>query len=433
MAVLKNIKLGRAAYESIFELNPSGITYTPTRIEDMAHGLDGSGIDVNLSRNRPVLQIAGNYITPAQQNQFLSLLHIDYEPLVFEPLDFDGTNVWESWQERVLPINATQFYLPATSFTDAAKWKQLNGGGWTIKPVGLYDFMDRTHGREGGPINLLGSPVGIWGRILWEYFNLLPTGLLANAGKNWRVANGNGTTRDAFVSIASPIEGAKDILINSDGSGIYVNCILQNGALWHPDDPYYQRGHFVLNHDANWQAQMVGTSAGNHAAFWVDTDISGAPAPWVFGLTTNSPSSVDYEFRVNGVLVVSATALSNPYLPHAYRVVYDGTNIKAYVDVVEIYNQPVTIQMWNEFGFYGQSFNAEDIVKVDTININDGSGYDPSTGLVTLVPTGSLVAGQPYWFTYQYNALLCELHAIPLRVEGGWVGFSRYDFSLEGI
>jgi len=430
VAVLKNIKLGRAGYESVFELNPSAINYTPTRIQDLAHGLDGSGIDVGLSRNRPTVRINGNYITPEQQNQFLSLLHEDYEPMVFEPMDFVGTNVWESWQERVIPHNTTQFYLPATSFTGAAKWKQLNGSTAVIKPIGLWQDMGRQHGRiSGGPNKIV---PGIWGQIQLEDFNLLTTGLLSATGQNWLVVNGNGTTRDAWVDTVAPIEGVKDLLITSDGSGTPVLANRSTGGLWDPSSFYAQRGYDVDTYTAIWQAQVIGTNAPDNHQVFASTAVVG-PTPWVVSLDVTSPTTVDYSLEVLGVTVVAPTALATPFGAHAYTVTYDGTNLEVKIGVVTIYNQPHAMPPINTFTWMGKGWAAGDVVRYDTINIFDADGYDPSTGLFTLLGGRTVDANRPYFFTYQYNAMLVEMSSIPFTVEGGWVGFSRYDFQLEGI
>jgi len=428
MAVIPQFKLGRAAYESLFQVNPSAVSYRPQRIADFSRGLDGTGIDVTASPNRPSVRINGNYITPAQRNQFISLMTLGYEPLVFEPMNFSGSNVWESWQERVIPETTLSFPLMKTSMTEAAKWKQLNGGTHAIVPVGLWADMDRAHGRIGPAANLI-LP-GIWGHILLEDFNSLPTGLLADTGKNWQVLNGNGTTRDAFVSTVSPIEGTKSALINSDGSGIYVFCHRANGGLWDPNSVYAQRGYDALQHTAKWKAQLIGTGVSNHASFY--TSGHTGPSQWGLALTVTSATTATYEFWVNGVQVVAPATLPNPFLSHDYRVEYDGTNIKAYVDVTEIYNQPATLLPWNTFSFYGQGFTAEDIVRVDAIDIYDGDGYNPATGLFDIVVSAPLTIGKPYFFTFQYNAIAVHFDAMDNRVEGGWVNFEKYDFDLLG-
>lgn len=431
MAWLNNFKLGRAGYESVFALNPAAMNYEPRSITDFGRGLDGSGIDITLSPNRPAIQIDGGYINPAQQNQFLSLLHVTYEPLVFEPTDYDANQVFEVWQERLVASNTTQLPIPESSFTRAARAKQLNGSTAVIRPVGLWAAMAPTHGRTGLGGNLI-TP-GLWGEILIEDFNVLPTGLLTGAGKNWQVTGGNGTTRDFFVTTTTPIEGAKDLIATTDGTGVAITASRANGGFWRPSSLFVQSGFTAEFHVAEWQMQVVDNTAGTEAHVRAD---GGAQPAWELIIVVTSPTTATYEWYHNGVSVAGPAALTTPFGVHTYKAVITTTTATLYVDATPVFNDTIATPVFNTIKLVcdpAVGAPSGTVVRWDVFDINDGDGYDPSTGLFNLIVSAPLTAGRPYFVTYAYNAIAVHMDAIPLRVEGGWVDIWKYNFRLEGM
>jgi hypothetical protein len=429
-----NFTLGRAAYEWPFEINPSAMTYEPRKIEDTGRALDGSMIDVALSRNRPRITIDGNYITPDMQNQLLALTMLDYEPLVFSPIDNGaGGQQFEVWQERVIADSPTTFRLPENSFTRASRLRQLNGGVQPIRPVGLWAGMDPVNPRGvPGLFDLISVP-GVWGQILLEDFNLAPTGLF-NGYKNWAVLGGNGTTKDVYVEDVAPIEGTKSLEFINDGSLGNLSAIRANGGLWqYPADPFTQPGYKAEFCTASFRAQMITTTP-------LDTFVVSAEGFTPFGfrmvLTVTSPTTVDYHLLYGGVTLAGPLPLSNPFLPHDYKfeILADGT-LRAWVDAILVYGPAVVpVSPWNTFYVTANPSGggSGSFAKIDLIDIYDGDGYDPSVGKFNLLFGGPLTPGAPYWFTYKYDAVAVVLSAVPLRYEGGWVDIGKYNFILEG-
>lgn len=435
MSWISKFKLGRPAYESVFELNPSAMTFEPLKIADFGRGLDASGIDLTLSSNRPRFTINGNYIRPEQANQFLSLLHITYEPLVFEPVDYSPDQVYEVWQERVIATSGTQFAIPENSFTRAGRLRQLNGGHAVIRPVGLWSSMNRAHGRTGDPLGPNLITPGLWGKILVEDFNLLPTGLLGNAGKNWLVSGGNGTTRDFFVSTTAPLEGAKELIATTDGTGTPITALRANGGLWNPTGVFAQRGFWAEFHTAEWDMQLVDNTTGTTVEF--RTEGASVNDAWAVKVVVTGATTATWEWFHNGSSVAGPSVLNNPFtIPHTYKAIVTPTNVRLFVDITEVYNQNVATPFFNQLKILVTAAGgapAGTVCKIDSIDINDGDGYDPSAKTFDITQSSPLVTGSPYWLTYGFNAIAVDLSAVPILTNGGWVDILRYNFTLQGM
>lgn len=445
MSVLSHFRLGRPAFTTLFEFNPTALDYAPRTIADFGRGLNGSGNKVTLSRDRPLLRINGNYISPDQFNQFASLMRVDDVPLVFQAMDFDGTNVWESWGERVIPTSTTTIPIPENSFTLAAQLVQHYGGYAMMKLKSLYLALlsDKAfelgvpdvRWQNGTGFSVL-TDIGIWGHILKQNFNNLATGLLTDAGDGW-LSSGNGTTKDAFITDtpSEVLEGTKGVIFVTDGVGA-TSFIAERRNGGHLTTGGYVGEYHIMK----WKAQMVRNITGCVAGVKASS-VSGIQV-WQVNIEVTSPTTADLVIARLGAEVYRA-ALTNPFSAHEFwlksenRASKGGNLLQVWVDTVSVYDSSA----FYVGNFDGLEFSAQaptgggsgTIWRLDDIDCYDGDGYDPSTGLINIVTGTPLATLDPLFVTYQYTGVAVNLAQVPFRTEGGWVDFYRYGFQLEGM
>lgn len=424
MAWLSSFKFGIPARDvALFELNPTALDYTPRKIGDFGRGLDGSGVQITLSRNRPLLRINGNYITPAEFNRLTALMQTDHVPLIFQPVDLTGANIFQSVEERVFPTSTTQIPVPANSFTRAAALQREYGGRGVIRLVSITGHV---------------VDAGIWGTLFSENFNLLATGLLSAAGP-WIVQGGNGTTIDAYVSDSAPeiIEGAKTMIVVTDGAG---TTLVQ--AIWRLGGHLVEPGFVGEHHVATFKMQLPYAQT-NAAAVVKANPITGTVA-WKVTIDATSATTADFVIT-RGALEVYRASLTGPFDAHEVwvrsenRVAEGGNRFFVALDTVTVWDEAVYVGDIDEFEFSGSKDSTPGasgtLARFDVFNCYDGDGYDASTGLMNLSNplTAPLSSLDPIFMTYKYDAVAVNLAQIPFRSEGGWVDFWRYNFQLEGM
>ena len=138
MAILNPFKLGRPGAETSFEINPSAVDWGDAAMKDTTRGIDGELNIITLSGNRPTVSISGNYITPAQWNQFRALMMIADTPLNFIYADLTGATIPEVWQEQVVAASTTTLILPKSSALRASKLAVDAGGASLVSMVNIY-------------------------------------------------------------------------------------------------------------------------------------------------------------------------------------------------------------------------------------------------------------------------------------------------------
>jgi len=152
MALLTQFKLGRPGAEATFEVNPTAVDWNHAALKDQDRALDGALQSVTLSKDRPSIKISGNYITPAQFNQFKSLMIIDDTLLNFIYTDFTGDDIPETWEERVIAATTSTIIIPETSALLASKLSVDAGGATLAQMVGIWAAY--AAGRTGTGTNL---------------------------------------------------------------------------------------------------------------------------------------------------------------------------------------------------------------------------------------------------------------------------------------
>lgn len=138
MAWISAFKLGPAGAEYTFALNPSRINIPEQPIKDEFRTVDGSLVSIAISPNRPTISIEGNFVEPAQVNFLRHLVRTYRAPLIFEPIDLTGADVWEVIQDQIYPTTTTSAKLNMDSVVRASMLRAAAGAAATISVVGVY-------------------------------------------------------------------------------------------------------------------------------------------------------------------------------------------------------------------------------------------------------------------------------------------------------
>lgn len=417
-------KLGRPAVEGTFEINPSAMTFDERKLVDVGRAIDGSLTAVALSRSRPVFPINGNYITPAMLNQLRSLAMIDDTFLVFEPqADFDldasapavpnnfGTSpfgspqVFETWQERVVPDSLTQLTLPPDSWT---RGDQLRAAFPGLPMIRIVSVADTYRANSGFSFPRVGTTerydiAGVNSYV--QSFDALALGNLNGVVDNaiaWaKIVGGGGDT--IFVNAVAPIAGPQDLLIT--GVPIYRRTFGFNVASFRYTYAFLQGA----------EASVAFGSGADIAAF------TSAPL-WVrvFGGFI--------QIKSNGS-PTQTIAYALPGVSHSLTVEFFNGAVVIYLDGVFFARTRCSTYTFDRL-FIG-AFSGLGGGHLDSFSEQNTNGsFNHATSVITFET--ALPNLNARFVTFQATGLAAHLKGVPGRTEGGMVDVWRYDLEIEG-
>lgn len=395
MAWLGQFKIGRPALEHLFEVNPASADFDHQRIDDSGRGLTGRLLVVTTSRDRPSIRLTGNYLPPRMLNMLRHLPRIDDTPLVFEPIDSTGNQVFEVWQDKLTPLTTTTLRLAEDSYQRAAELRANAGGATVLAPAGVWrQYL--ANSSEGGGTNYWFSA-----STYSDDFDARVLGDLAGQD-SWVDLIGGGLL---VVSNLLPIAGTKSVRINHPaGPGVAVYRRL----LTFPGGDYSFR--FKMRWDGG--SQML-TRASSSDSIMASTN------SWEV-LANGSLGQLNISVKVGSVSPAIIVPISGLNTPHSFEVRRVAGILSFNVDEVQIYSAAETVapnRIMMAAGNVGgpELGSAWDDLALSTT----GTGtYNAITNLLTLgTPLPDL---SPVYCTFRATAFACEVSRIPARTEGGW-------------
>lgn len=417
MAWLSQWKLGRPGAEQTFDTNAAVLEWTPRRVADFRRGLDGSGIDLTASRNRPTFHLSGNFVTPAMRKTLESLIMVDDTPLIFRPFDLTGALMWESIQEWVYPMSLTQLRIPPNSYLEAARVLAGVGAPTTVQMVGVWQTY-APDSESGSGTNYL-YPV-----IYTEGFEGMILGDIVGQD-SWVLLGGDPWIR-MNVENADVIAGTKSLrwenptLVNPT-QGYQIRRII---PAWLTSPSYVFRMKIRAN---------TITSATNVYAVYNDL----LQGMFRLSFLTATSGQFAVTFYVGGGPIGSQLGLPGGSTVHDVIVTVSPGAVTATVDGLplgtwaggQVAVDRLVIASTCGGGGYGPFASGHTF---DEFSIVGTPGaYDLATRILTLGASLPVIA--PCFVSYKASAAAVRAALIPLTVQGGWLDTSKYDLDGEGM